>query len=62
MFSIVSITIIFILVVALSIIIYMYNKEKQKGEKYKQGIIAQKEYLQNMSHECHLRFLSDSVQ
>ena len=51
MFSIVSITIIFILVVALSIIIYMYNKEKQKGEKYKQGIIAQKEYLQNMSHD-----------
>ena len=51
MFSIVSITIIFILVVALSIIIYMYNKEKQKGQKYKQGIIAQKEYLQNMSHD-----------
>ena len=51
MSNIISIIIIAILVVALAVTLYMYLKEKRKGEKYRKGIMAQKEYLQNMSHD-----------
>ena len=51
MYSIISSIIIAILVIALAIIIYMYYKEKANVGKYKQGMRAQKEYLQNMSHD-----------
>lgn len=51
MYSIISSIIIAILVIALAIIIYMYYKEKANVGKYKQGMKAQKEYLQNMSHD-----------
>ena len=51
MYIIISSIIIAILVVALAIIIYMYYREKANVEKYKQGMKAQKEYLQNMSHD-----------
>lgn len=45
------IIIILFLVIALVTVIYMYYKERRRSEKYKQGIISQKEYLQNMSHD-----------
>ena len=51
MSSIISIIIIVFLVIALAGMIYIYYKEKRNGEKYKQGMKDQKEYLQNMSHD-----------
>jgi signal transduction histidine kinase len=49
--SVVLMIIIVILLVALAVVFYLYKKEQSKGEKYKQGMKAQKEYLQNMSHD-----------
>ena len=51
MYSVISSIIIAILVIALVIMIYMYYREKMNGERYKQVMKAQKEYLQNMSHD-----------
>lgn len=49
--TVVSIIIIAVLAIALAVIIYMYFQEKRNSKKYKKGMTAQKEYLQNMSHD-----------
>ncbi len=51
MFSTLSIIIIAILTIGLGVLGYLYYKERIKGYKYKKGMLVQKVYLQNMSHD-----------
>ncbi|MBR1519759.1 MAG: HAMP domain-containing histidine kinase [Bacteroidaceae bacterium] len=51
MWSTLSIIVIVVLVIALGVMAYLYHKKKEQCDKYKQGILVQKGYLQNMSHD-----------
>lgn len=51
MFSTLYILIIAILAIGSGVLAYLYYKEKKKGYKYKKGMMVQKVYLQNMSHD-----------
>ena len=51
MFSTLSIIIIATLTIGIGVLAYLYYKEKINGYKYKKGMLVQKVYLQNMSHD-----------
>ena len=48
---VISIVLIVILAIGVAVMAYLYYREHQKCFQYKKGIVVQKSYLQNMSHD-----------